>query len=305
MKWGEDITPPANGQEICAIVLTYRPDGDFPTRLARIHRQVGLVAIVNDGASEADTARLCRWFENYPRLIMHHLKNNDGIPLCLNIGFDIAKRNGYEWVMVFDDDTTVFPNMVERLISHLGDYRADTPVAVCALSWREVGDVKEDRAAADRGGWVEKRAVIGSGGLYSLKAHEIIGPWPNDYFLGCTDYEYCLRARAKGFRVIRFTEIGFEQRLGRPSTHRLGPFTFKTYNYSAPRYYYAFRNNWANASANALRDPLFCVAVFIYFFRAFLTVGMFESDRGRKARFMLRGLWHGIIRKMGKTITDE
>lgn len=296
---------PKNGTEICAICLTYRPSDLFPKYIENIRKQVGLVAIIDDGASEADKACLRQWFDKTSGVILHHLQNNDGIPLCLNIGFKIAKENSYRWAMVFDDDTFVYPHMVDRLLENMKSVPEGRPIALSAMSWNEIGTCPQGNLQKDTTAWMEKRAVIGSGCLYSLEAYEIIGPFPNNYFLGCTDYEYCMRARAKGFRIIRFSEIGFEQRLGKPSIRRWGPFSFKTYNYSAPRYYYEFRNNLMNAQANCFRDPLYALAILFFLLKRYITVGLFERDGRRKNRFMLKGFYHGIIRKMGKTISDE
>lgn len=299
------INPPEAGSEILAVCLTYRPSEAFPSYVEKIRKQVGGIVIVDDGANEADKKRLRNWFAEDSDIILYHLKNNDGIPLSLNIGFEIAKKKGYLWAMVFDDDTIVYPDMVERLLTNLKSIKNGKPIAMSAMSWTEIGHCSQKNVVKSLPAWMEKRAVIGSGCLYSLKAHDVIGPFPDNYFLGCTDYEYCLRARAKGFRIIRFSEIGFQQRLGKPSIRRWGPFSFKIYNYSAPRYYYEFRNNLMNIRANWFRDPFYVAAVLFYLLKRFLIVGLFEKDGRQKNRLMLMGFWHGIIKRMGKTIPDE
>jgi len=52
--------------------------------------------------------------------------------------------------------------------------------------------------------------------------------------------------------------------------------------------------------ANILRDQLYAIAVVISFFNKFLAIGLFELNGAKKIRYMLLGLWHGSIKKMGK-----
>jgi len=44
--------PAARGQ-VCAVVVTYHPDHDFPARLTRIAPQVAATFIVDNGSSDA------------------------------------------------------------------------------------------------------------------------------------------------------------------------------------------------------------------------------------------------------------
>ncbi len=45
--------PAARGQ-VCAVVVTYHPDDDFPARLSRIVPQVAATFIVDNGSSDAE-----------------------------------------------------------------------------------------------------------------------------------------------------------------------------------------------------------------------------------------------------------
>jgi len=297
--------PPASGSEICALITTYRPDDGFPARVERVRSQVGLVIIIDDGASIENAGKLRTWFDGFPDVVLHHNPQNVGLSAALNSGVAIARHKGFNWMLTLDDDTLVSPTMIERLLMKTRQLDDGRPVGLAGMSWTEAGSTKPATELPNDPSWADKRGIITSGSLFSIATYDAIGPFREDYIIGAIDYEYCMRARAKGFRIVKFTEIGFEHRLGRPSIHRLGPLAFKTYNYSALRYYYGFRNNLMNLRTNALRDPLYAMAVCIYILKTLLTVGLFEADGRRKARFMLLGLWNGVIRKMGKRIDDE
>ncbi len=296
---------PARELEICAVITTYRPDEGLSFRVERVRRQVGRVVIVDDGALQANVRELHSWFDGVPNVLIYHNPQNIGLAATLNVGVSIVREQGFRWVLTLDDDTLVYPTMVERLLANLRQVDGKKPVGLAGMSWVEIGIPRPISTSPQNVLWEEKRGIITSGSLFSMDAYDDIGPFREDYIIGAIDYEYCLRARAKGYRVIRFTEVGFEQRLGRLSLRRVGSFTVKTYNYNAARYYYGFRNNVMNIRANLFRDPAYCLAVLVNSARMMAVVTLFETDGRRKARAMLRGAWHGITNQMGKMTLDE
>jgi hypothetical protein len=48
--------------DVCAVITTYRPNDGFPDHVQRVHKQVGLVVIVDDSDSPNNVARLHNWF---------------------------------------------------------------------------------------------------------------------------------------------------------------------------------------------------------------------------------------------------
>src|SRR5260370_26202637 len=49
---------PAARGPVCAVVVTYHPDHDFPSRLSRIAPQVAATFIVDNGSSDAEVRML-------------------------------------------------------------------------------------------------------------------------------------------------------------------------------------------------------------------------------------------------------
>jgi rhamnosyltransferase len=299
------IDGPVGNAEICAVVTTYRPDDTLPERIERVRPQVGLVVIIDDGACFENVRKLTAWFHGLADVLVHHNSGNVGIATSLNAGVALARERGYRWVLTLDDDTVVAPGMVASLRAGWERLRGHATPAIIGLSWAEERSGFQKKAEEGAFQFRAKRAVITSGSLMSLEAFEVVGSFADDYFIDAVDYEYCLRARSKGFSVIRFAEAGFIHRLGRPRRSKLGPFEAWTYNYGPSRYYYGFRNNIANLRRYGLRDPLYGCAVAYWIAKTFCQVFILEKDRRLKARLMFRGLWDAVVGRMGKTIANE
>ena len=47
-----------NGQDVCAIAVTYHPDAQFPLRVERALREVGALVIVDNGSGDAELEML-------------------------------------------------------------------------------------------------------------------------------------------------------------------------------------------------------------------------------------------------------
>src|SRR4030095_5315976 len=60
----------------------------------------------------------------------------------------------------------------------------------------------EAPASDEPGASIERRTVITSGTLLSLNAYDAIGRFRDDFFIDGIDHEYCLRARAKRYRIL-------------------------------------------------------------------------------------------------------
>jgi rhamnosyltransferase len=296
---GQGLMVPRKASDVSAVVSTYRPDAGFPDRVKRIQGQVGLTVIVDDGGLGGRAALLQSWFGATPDLILHHNPANVGLAASLNVGVSIARQAGYQWILTLDDDSVLDDGSVARLVRNVTDATDAQPIGIAALSWRSPGEVMPPAPRRHPAQWERKRAVITSGSLFSLRTFDAVGPFREDYVIDGLDYEYCLRARGLGLNVIRFSEIGFTQNLGSPTTHRLGPITIRTFNYSAPRYYYRYRNNVRNLLLYGGRDPVYAGAVIWDLIRSGIRMVTFEQRAGLKTRQMLRGVWHGVIGRMG------
>jgi rhamnosyltransferase len=235
---------PADARSVCAVLVTYHPDTDFPARLARIVSQVGATVVVDNGSSASELDMLRRATGCSAATVLVENSENLGIARALNIGVRRAQTLGHAWTLLLDQDTLVDTDMVEQLRSIQASVVADRVAAIGSRFRDTSGQTLEPiRLSAQGDRWKEVESVITSGCLLSLRAYAAIGPFRDDFFIDYVDTEFCFRARAAGFRIIETRAPLMSHSVGAATSHTvLGAKTW-TSNHSAERRYYIARNN--------------------------------------------------------------
>ena len=301
------MTGPRNTSEICAIITTCRPDEGLADRVERLRSQVGLAVIVDDGGREENVELLRGWFIHLVDVVLHHNTMNVGIAKSLNEGISIANRKGFRWVLTLDDDTIAEPDLVENLTKmwRLAAGQDKRAIAIMGMAYTETNMGKRQSYPARSHILEEKRGIITSGSLMSLDAYDVIGAFRDEFFIDSVDYDYCLRARAKGFRVIGVCQVGMSHALGNSRRFRIGPFTLETTNHDPIRRYYAYRNSTVLLREHFMRDPLYALAVLIFQLKTLALVLLLEQDKGKKLRWIFRGWADAWRKRLGKRIPIE
>jgi rhamnosyltransferase len=291
-----------NRRDVCGIVVTYHPDTDFPVRLRSISSQLDLVVIVDNGSADAEVRMLRDIAAQHPRVSLILNSENLGIARALNIGIQQATVLGYRWVLLLDQDSRVDDDMLDTLVAVQQSRPESAPVALIGSGYRDLrwGSTDHNTDAASGTLCDEVEAVIHSGSLLSLAAYWAIGPFREDFFIDHVDIEYCIRARASGYSVVKTRRSLMSHLIGAPKQHRLLWIKKWTTNHSADRRYYFARNDtvmlreYGNYKWGSWRIKSF--------FRSFRTVKrivLYEQGKLDKIIAVIQGWWDGIHGSMG------
>lgn len=288
-------------EEICAVVVSHRPDADFPEQVARIADQVGYVVVVDNHSDDWAISMLDALSS---QLNVHLILNDEnlGVAAALNQGLSVAKERGYRWGLLFDQDTVPESFMVETLQSVYEDFPQKDRLAIIGSNYRDVNiqRVKYGPQPGETCSWIEKKTAITSGSLLSLAVFEVVGPFREELFIDYVDHEYCLRARSKGLKVILAREPLMRHALGAPTLHRLLWGKIGTSNYSPLRKYYMTRNHLAVAREYLFKEPRWVFDTSSSRTKSVILMLLFEGNRLSSMRYTLLGVWHGCVGKMGK-----
>ena len=230
-----------SGQEVCAVAVTYHPDADLPQRFSRILRQVGRLVIVDNGSGEAETTMLEEFAANPSVTLMLQFANL-GIASALNKGIYHAIGLEFKWVLLLDQDSCIDDDMVQTLIEVQAAFPERDRLAVIGSGFRATEETTGQSTYASDG-WEEAESVITSGSLIPLESHAAIGAFREEFFIDYVDTEYCFRARAKGYRVIRTRKPIMSHSIGAITRHRVLWLDKWTFNHSPDRRYYIARND--------------------------------------------------------------
>jgi rhamnosyltransferase len=136
--------------------------------------------------------------------------------------------------------------------------------------------------------------------LIPLETHAAIGAFREEFFIDYVDTEYCFRARAKGYRVIRTRKPIMSHSIGAITRHRILWLNKWTFNHSPDRRYYIARNDTV-----MLREyghyamGLWVLKSFGRRVRLCKRIALYEEMKIPKIMAVAQGWWHGIRGHMG------
>ena len=301
--WTKDPLPgaPMPGNGVCVIVITYHPDAAFPTRLRDIACQVDALVIVDNGSADAES-RMLREVAADPKVELTLNLENFGVAKALNLGIRRAAARGYPFALLLDQDTCVDADMVHTLLAIHASLPHSDRLAVIGSHFREMHRPSPDSTDPEPHGalWDKAESVITSGSLLPLAAHAEIGPFREEFFIDYVDSEYCLRAAAKGYWVIKSRKPLMSHPIGALSRHRFLWLNKWTNNHSPDRCYYIARNNTVllREYGKYSRIGWFLKSV-NRSFRMCKRVALYENAKARKIAAVVSGWRDGITGKLG------
>jgi rhamnosyltransferase len=291
---------------LAAIIFTYNPERHELTGLLRSAvSQVGIVLIVDNGSSEDVSGIVSE--SGLPKCRCYRLGSNRGIAEAINYGIDKACDLGTTHVVLFDQDSLPAPDMVECLfynhenmveqgvkVAAVGprysDPRSDNPPPFVRLEGLRL--MRADCMGLLR---VPVDYLVSSGCLIDLRSIEEIGRMRTHLFIDYVDVEWGLRAGSKGYQCFGICDAYMQHKLGEKPLTVLGR---KVPMHSPLRHYYHFRNAvWLYRQSWV---PLAWKIVDGYrLVFKYIAYSLFTDQRFAHWRMMTRGVWHGLIGKMG------
>jgi rhamnosyltransferase len=292
---------PARASDVCAVLVTYHPDKNFPERLNRISRQAAAVVIVDNGSTDAELSMLRRIAADPAVTLVLNL-DNLGVARALNIGIQRAAMLGFPFALLFDQDSAVDDDMAASLLAIHETFPERERLAIIGSAFRDVsGQLPDpDASPALSEQWEDAECVITSGTLLPLAAYRVIGPFREEFFIDYVDLDYCNRAVAHGYRVIKSRRSLMAHSIGAPTQHRMLWMRKWTTNYSADRRYYIARNKTVmlreygryRMGGWALKSLMTCL-------KTCKRIILYEHPKGAKILATASGWWDGIHGNMG------
>jgi rhamnosyltransferase len=243
-------SPELTPADVCAIIITYNPD-DFSLQSIRtILDEAAHTVILDNGSCEQAVQKLRPLRSEKVTLVENAA--NAGVAGGLNLGIQAAADKGYQWFLLFDHDTRIFPATIPSLIDVYKNCFSELGPKLGLLGsnyhqfWMKEGQTTPGCVPLCHGKqWTTEELIVTSGTLLSLQNFKAIGPFREDFFIDHVDHEYQLRAMHRGFAVARTALPLTVHRLGMLCKRRplLACGQKKTLSFYPPlRRYYQIRN---------------------------------------------------------------
>ncbi len=222
--------------KIAATVILYCPDEMVIENIQSYINSVERLYIVDN--SEIRVTQITERLTRFPNSVYLHDGENKGIAARLNQACNQAKKEGYDWLLTMDQDSSFQKETFITYLNCVNTFSGKDGVSMFGISYFE----KDwDPQICNS---IKVNHLITSGSLLNLQLVSVIGGFDEKLFIDEVDFEYCLRSVIKGFGIFRFTNIFLTHNLGETSFHR----SLKTSKvtsrvlHSPPRIYYMTRN---------------------------------------------------------------
>jgi rhamnosyltransferase len=293
---------------ILAIVVTYNPGMDVLFRQIQSMSRQGVRSVLVDNKSGIDVSQ---WNASLPAPAHHviSLEDNMGIAHAHNVGIAWAKAQGFQYVMLMDQDSVPGDGMVANLLQCAASRQAaDGKVGAVGPRYFDprqnnpppfltIRGLKLHRFTCEEGvPEVPVDYLISSGSLIPIETLDAVGGMREDLFIDYVDIEWGLRAGHHGYQSYGVCSAKMEHSLGdNPVRFFKGNIPIR----SPLRHYYHFRNavllyrsrwlplNWKLVDGSRL--------ILRYGFYT-----LFAKPRFTHWRMMTLGMVHGLINRSGK-----
>jgi GT2 family glycosyltransferase len=194
--------------------------------------------------------------ERYPQVKVLRMPENVGIGGALERGLTYAALNKqHDWVWTFDGDSVPNDDALEALLAGINSLRdverelgmvaavpvyQETGAQYEPLLWRD-GFVKPPAELTRQSIWFAD-LVITSGCMVRGEMVQKIGLPRTDFFIDFVDFEYCLRARARGYKIAVITRAKLAHEIGNAQEIRLAGYSYLRSSHTPLREYYMTRN---------------------------------------------------------------
>lgn len=271
--------------DILAVVVSFNGLNKTLLTVKSLMGNVGHILIVDNGSDEESIALLESFDDSSVSVLL--LKENKGIGFALNIGVEVARANGYHWLLTMDQDSLIDPGMIkayQAAIQNNQDLECLTP-NIDAL-----GPVEESTYV---------NYAITSGNLVRVSVFDDVGLYDEQFFIDYVDFEFSLRYRKHGGRIYCVQNAQMKHQLGDISNCQKVSSIFYT-SHSPLRRYYMFRNHLYLLERYFLSFPILMTKLTTALLFLFALLIVNDEEPRISYSYIFRGVVHYFLRIRGE-----
>lgn len=193
--------------KLIACMVTYNPCiRDTLLGVLAILPQVDSLIIFDNGSDNIDELKNALPDKEDIYIICH--PQNTGMAFALNRLCSRALTQNADAVLLLDQDSLAYPNMVDGLKKYMSPM---VGLVTPSLTRKRSVATSYDEAYQRP---TELDRAITSGSLLNLNAYQAAGGYDEDLFVDWVDFEFCLRLRENGYKIIGSPEAKLLHDLG-------------------------------------------------------------------------------------------
>jgi rhamnosyltransferase len=222
--------------KVAAVLIIYNPGYNLLQNMGSYYPFLDKIYVYDN----SEQAAAIDW-AFYEKVAYHHDGENRGLPERLNAAAKRAIADGFNWLLTMDQDSYFSEQDMNRYLDQFYRYEKKSEVGVFGpVHSEDLPGLKSNEE------WQEVDSLITSGALTNLACHQQVGGFDEALFIDAVDFEYGIRAKLAGFRLVQFTHVFMQHEVGRMIRRSSIKSLFlvkKSKSLHSPiRYYYMLRN---------------------------------------------------------------
>jgi rhamnosyltransferase len=221
-------------------------------------------------------------------------RHNKGVGYAYNYVSNIAIEEGYDWLLIMDQDSYFRNDDLKKIINVLekdNGYFKKSVGILCPVIVYENENI--DLLKRDE---FEKILIgINSGSILNLDAYKKAGNFREDYFLDRTDFEYFLRLNKFGYHTLRYKGAFLYHKLGNLEIKNIFGFKIRVTHHNPLRHYYMTRNAIDIVKNYFFIFPGHCFYEIRSIFTDMIKVLLFEKNKLAKIKMILKAIFNSLL----------
>lgn len=209
--------------------------------------------IIVDNASEKNEAKMIN--DMFPNVTIIRSDTNNGFSAGNNLGIRYALENGFDYILLLNNDTIIDPKMINELRNVITSDNICVPKMLYYTEpnkiWYGGGYINKKTGNAKHCGmnsrdYKSKEIKIctfasGCSMMISADIFNLVGLLDEDYFMYCEDTDFCIRLTKAGIKIKYIPEAVLWHKVGNSTTG--SDSLFSTYYMTRNRLYCIKKND--------------------------------------------------------------
>lgn len=223
--------------ELCVVVIWFNPDRQAVDNILQYCDLCSKIYIVDNS-----TTNNVHMASSIPNSVYKANLKNEGIAAALNAGCGAAIRDGFDWCMTMDQDSSWDGNALMQFIAAITREKNKKRVCFAPSHTNKIKSVVGKLRYTIQNDAISEinfpDKVMTSGSIISLQIWQGIGRFNESLFIDEVDHEFCYRLWEAGYEICEFPRIAMIHTLGQERRTLLP----RPCKHSGIRLYYIFRN---------------------------------------------------------------
>lgn len=279
---------------ICVVIVTYEPEILLQKSVEMLLPNFNYIILIDNHSRNEKSNEILNSFRLNSKIQLIRNSENKGLAFALNQGIKVAIEKNYFWVLTLDQDSLPTINLKEILINSYNS-SDKSKIGLIGVNYSTNRSISYQISNVFRLNY--PLVIITSGSMLSTEAYKKTGDFFDQLFIDCVDFDYCLRLRLSGFRIVANSMVGLIHQCGNESSVKVFGKEFFISNHSPIRRYYMARNNQFLVRKYFWKFPFWIIKKNYFFYGSVFKIILFENNKFQKLKNVGKGLLAGIFFK--------